>query len=107
MTGQPAWLLVILALIGSGSIIGSLIAAYGTRSTTKLGIAANEQKARVDERAGDNMLIDQLQEELVRRTAERDNVQIKYDDEHEYCEVLRRKLWEVGSWPPPDRPRRV
>jgi hypothetical protein len=106
MTGQPAWLMILLAVIGSGSVGGIVISTLGTRSTTKLGVAANEQKARADERAGDNMLIDQLQEELTRVRQNRDNAEAKYDEEHLYVEILRRRLWELGDWPPPPRPPR-
>jgi hypothetical protein len=104
MSDQPAWLLVLLSLIGGGSVLGSFVAFLGTRQTSKIGIAANEQKARVDERAGDNMLIDQLQEELGRVRQGRDNAEAKYEEEHEYNEILRRRLWELEDWPPPPRP---
>lgn len=106
MNNQPTWLVLTVAILAGGSLVGAILSAIGTRRSQNLGVKADERKARVDERAGENMLIDQLQEELVRVRSDRDGYEEKYEIEHAYVEVLRRRLWELGDWPPPSRPPR-
>lgn len=111
--GQPLWLLIIVAALGGGGLVGGLAAAYGTRVTERLGIRSNELRAREDELTGEDRLIGRLEVRVAAETDRADHAvaelvreRAELARERDYVERLRRHIWEGRGWPPPSREER-
>ena len=105
MSGQPLWIVVVGAILGTGGALGGIGAIIGAITSRNLGIKSNDRQARADEKDAEDRLIGRWKEAAEADRDRADKAEHDLQIEREYTRVLQDHIWRGRPAPPPERPK--
>lgn len=104
MNGQPLWIVIVGAILGTGGTVGGVGAIIGAWMSRSVGVKANERQARADELDAEDRLVQRWQQAAESDRQRADRLERDLLIEREYSRMLQDWIWRSKSAPPPARP---